>query len=45
MNSRRVLVGASIGRFRQTSTMDEASAFAPKPTGRFESSVLTGHVP
>ena len=44
MNSRRVIALASLGRFRQTRTMEEARALTL--FFRFpESSVLTGHVP
>jgi len=45
MNSRRVTVGASAGRFRQTRTMLEARALVLELIMRLPSSVRMGHVP
>jgi len=44
-NSRRLTVGASAGRLRQTRTMLEASALVPEPIMRLPSSVRIGQVP
>ena len=45
MKSRRVAIGASADRFRQTSTTLEASALDPMPIIRLASSVRIGQVP
>ena len=42
---RRVVLGASAGRLRQTSTMEEARAFVPCATDLPGLSVRIGHVP
>ena len=44
-NSRRVAVGASAARLRQTRTMLEARALVPMPSMRFLRSVRIGQVP
>ena len=43
--SRRVAIGASAGRWRQTRTMEEARALVPCPIMRLLFSVRIGHVP
>ena len=45
MNSRRVMAGALLERFRHTRTMDEARAFEPCPLILLAFSVRIGHVP
>ena len=42
---RRVVWGASAGRLRHTSTMEEARALVPDAMERFAISVRIGHVP
>ena len=42
---RRVACGASAGRLRHTSTMEDASALVPDAMERFAISVRMGHVP
>ena len=44
-NSRRAVVGASVGRLRQTRTMLDASALVPMPMERESRSVRMGQVP
>ncbi len=44
-NCRRVAGAVPGGRRRQASTTEDASAFVPIPTIRFESSVRSGQVP
>ena len=45
MNSRRLTVGASAARWRQTRTMLDARALVPEPIMRLPSSVRMGQVP
>ena len=44
LNTRMGIDGASSGRGRQASTMEDASALVPLPIMRLASSLRTGHV-